>query len=256
MPLKYLGNFWSSLNIPLVNSEVSLTLSWSETGVITSMEKGTFVAGQPNRGGSPETAAFKIKDCKFYVPVVTLSAENDDKLLEQLKTGFKRTIKWNKYRSKMSNQTKNNNLNYLIDPTFINVNILFVLTFENKDDRTSFSKYYVPKVEIKEFNVLIDGKQFFEISVKNKEEAYEAIIEMSKNNDYTTGKLLGYEYFKDHYKLIAIDLSKQIELENPDLKQQINFIGRLEENNAKMFFIIEKEEETTSDFAQNSVVFV
>ena len=97
----------------------------------------------------------------MYVPVVTLSAENDNKLLEQLKTGFKRTIKWNKYRLEMSNQTKNNNLNYLIDPTLTNVNKLFVLTFENEDDRTSFSKYYVPKVEVKDFNVLIDGKPFF-----------------------------------------------------------------------------------------------
>ena len=104
--------------------------------------------------------------------------------------------------------------------------------------------------------MLIDGKLFFEISVKNKEEAYEAIIEMSKNNDYAIGNLLDYEYFKDHYKLIAIDLSKQIELENPDLKEQINFIGRLEENNATMFFIIEKKEETTSEFSQNSVVAV
>ena len=113
----------------------------------------------------------------------------------------------------MSNQTKNNNLNYLIDATFTNVIRLFVLAFENKNDRTSFSKYYVPKAEKKDFNVLIYRKPFFEIPVKNKEEAYEAIIEMSKNNDYTTGNLLDYEYFKDHYKLIAIDLSKQIELE-------------------------------------------
>ena len=78
------------------------------------------------------------------------------------------------------------------------MNRLFVSIFENDDDRTSFSKYYLPKVEIKDFNVLIDGKPFFEISVKNKEEAYEAIIEMSKNNDYTTGNLLDHEYFKDH----------------------------------------------------------
>ena len=90
---------------------------------------------------------------------------------------------------------------------------------------------------------MIDRKQFFEIPVKNKEEAYEAIIEIIKNNDYTTGNLLGYEYFKGYYKLIAIDLSKKTELENPDLKQQINFIGRLEEDTT-MFFIIEKKEET------------
>ena len=170
----------------------------------------------------------------MYVPVVTLSAEDDNKRLEQLKTGFKRTIKWNKYRSEISNQAKNNNLNYLIDPTFTNVNRLVVLTFENEDDRTSFSKNYVLKVEIKDFNVLTEGKPFFEIPAKNKEE----IIERSKNNDYTTSNLLGYEYFKDHYKLIAIDLSIQTELENPDLKQQSYFIGRVEENNATMFFII------------------
>ena len=160
VPLKHLGNFWNSLNIPLINCEKSLTLSSSETCVITSMEKRILVAGQPNRGDSPTNATFKIKDIKLYVQVVTLSAENDNKLLEQLKTGFKRIIKWNIYRSEMSNQTKNN-LNYLIDPTFTNVNRLFVLTFENEYYRTSFSKYYVPKVEIKEFNVLIDEKPFF-----------------------------------------------------------------------------------------------
>ena len=192
----------------------------------------------------------------MYAVVVTGSSEDDNKLLEQLKTGFKRTVKWNKYRSEISNQTKNNNFNYLIDPTFTNVNRLFDLLFENEDDKTSFSKYYVPKAEIKDFNVLIDGKPFFEIPVKNKEEAYEQIIEMSKNNYYTTDNLLDYEYFKDHYKLIAIDLSKQIKLENPDLKQRTNFTGRLEENNATMFFIIQKKEETTFDFSQNSVVVV
>ena len=77
--------------------------------------------------------------------------------------------------------------------------------------------------------MLINGKPFFEIPVKNKEKGYEQIIEMSKNNDYTTGNLLDYEYFKDHYQLIAIDLSKPIELENFDLKQKINFTAKLEE---------------------------
>ena len=94
----------------------------------------------------------------------------------------------------MSNQTKNNNLNYLIDPTFTNVNRLFVLSCSNENDRTSFSKYYVPSVERNYFNVLIDEKRFFEVPVKNKEEAYEQIIEMRKKNDYTTGNLLDYEY--------------------------------------------------------------
>ena len=109
-------------------------------------------------------------------------------------------------------------MNYLTDPTFTNVNRLFVLSFENETDITSFEEYYVPKVEVKDFNVLIDGRPFFEIPVKNKEEAYEQIIEMSRNNDYTTDNLLDYEYFSKHHKLIAVNLSKQIELENPDLK--------------------------------------
>ena len=107
----------------------------------------------------------------------------------------------------MSNQTINNNLNYLIDPTFTNVNRLLVLSFENEADRSSFSKHYVHcimyyvlcSMYIMYLNIFIDGIQFFEIPVKNKEEAYEQIIEISKNNDYTTGILLNYEYFKDHY---------------------------------------------------------
>ena len=120
-----------------------------------------------------------------------------------------------------------------------------------KDHRDSFSHYYVPNVEIKDFNVLIDGKSFFDLPVKNEEEAYEKIIEMSRNNDYTTGNLLDFAYFKENYRLIAIDLSKQTKLKDP---QQINFIGKLLKNTgATMFFIIEKSEETTFEFLQNSV---
>ena len=156
----------------------------------------------------------------------------------------------------MTNLTKTNNLNYLINPTFTKVNRLFVLLFENEEERTSFLRYYVPKVEIKDFNVLIDRKSFLDVPVKSKEEAYEKIISISKNNDYTTGNLLDYEYFSKHYKLIAIDLCKQIKLENPNLKQQINFIGKLEADEATMFFIIEKSEETTFESSQNSASII
>ena len=152
--------------MPLTNCEISLTLTWSENCIITSKatreadpDADPAVAGINN----PTNAVFNITDYKLYVLVVTVSAEDDNKLLEQLKAGFKRTIKWNKYRSDMSNQTKNNNLNYLIDPTFTNMNRLFVLSYKNEEGRTSFSKYYIPKVEIKDFNVLIDGKPFFDI---------------------------------------------------------------------------------------------
>ena len=106
----------------------------------------------------------------------------------------------------MTKQTKTNNLNYLINPTFSKVNRLFVLSFENEDDRTSFSKNYTRKVEIKDFNVLIDGKSFFDAPIKKEEETYKKIIEMSENNDYATGNLSDYEYFSKHYKLIVIDL--------------------------------------------------
>ena len=145
----------------------------------------------------------------------------------------------------------------MIDPKFTKVNRFFFLSFENENDRTSFSKYYVANVQIKDFNVLIYEKSFFDIPIKNGEETYEQIIEMGRNNDYTTGNLLDYEYFSKHYKLIAIDLSKQIELENSNLKQQINSIGRLTRNEgAIMFFIIEKSEETTFKFSQNAVTVV
>ena len=155
--------------------------------------------------------------------------------------------------SQMSNQNKNNNLNYLIDTTFSNVNRLFVLSFENEDDRTSYYKYYVPSEEIKDYNVLIDGNAFFELPIKNIEETNEKIIQITDHSGYyTRGNLLDYEYFKEHYKLIVIDLSKQIELENKDIKQQINFIGNLErDDGAFMFFIIEKSEETMIEFLQD-----
>ena len=245
--------------MPLINCEINLILTWTENCVLTM--KATRDAVPAQRGNpavtkvnNPKNVAFKIKGTKLYVPVVTLLAKDDNNFLEQLKSGFKRTIKWNKYRSEMSNQTKSNHLNYLNDPTFTKVNRLFVLSFEN--DHLFQSIMYQKLLCIKDFNVLIDGKSIFDVPVKNKEGAYEKIMSITKNNDYTTGNLLDYEYFSKYYKLIAIDLSKQIELENPDLRQQINFIGKLEDDKATMFFIIEKSEETTFEFLQNSVSII
>ena len=99
-------------------------------------------------------------------------------------------------------------------------------------------------------------KKFFDVQVKNKEEAYEKNMSVSKNNDYVIGNLVDYEYFSKHYKLIAINLSKQTELEYPDLRQQINFIVKLEDDKATIFFIIEKSEETTFEFLQNSLSII
>ena len=167
VPLKHLYNFWRSLNIPLINCEVELILTWFKNCVLIdklTREADYNVNLDVYEIDNPEDAIIQIKDTKLYVRVVTLSEENNIKLLEQLKSGFKRTIKWNKYRSQMTIQPQNNNLNYLIDPTFINVTRLFVLCFprnNNTDSRYSFSNYYVPKVRINEFDVLINGKSFF-----------------------------------------------------------------------------------------------
>ena len=257
IPLKYLGNFWRSLDIPLINCEITLILSWYKECVLVGRTLRNAPDPQPNPPiaaiESPTSAKFVITDCKLYVAVVILSAENDNKLLEQLKSGFRITVKRKKYISQMSNQNKNNNLNYLIDPTFSNVSRLFVLSFENEDDRSSYYKYYMPSVEIKDYNVLINGNAFFELPIKNIEETYEKITQITDHSSYyRRGNLLDYEYFKEHYKLTAIDLSKQIELENKDIKQQINLIGNLDrDDSAVMFFIIEKSEEAIIEFLQN-----
>ena len=136
----------------------------------------------------------------------------------------------------MSTEAINNNLNILIDPTFINVNRLFFIAYQTADDRQSFSHFYLPKFMAKDFNVIIDKLAFFDLPIKTEEEAYKKIIDISRNNEY---------------KLIAINLSKQQVLqENEDLIQQINYIGRLEEA-ANVFIIIEKKEHTIVEFSQN-----
>ena len=148
----------------------------------------------------------------------------------------------------MTTEAINNNLNILIDPTFTNVNRLFVLAYQTADDRQSFSQFYLPKVMVKDFNIIIDKLAFFDLPIKTEEEVYEKIIDI---NEYTTGNLLDCDYFKKYFKLIAIDLSKQQVLqENEDLIQQINFIGRLTEA-ANVFIIIEKKENTILELSQN-----
>ena len=212
VPLKHLSNFWKSLNIPLINCETELILTWSKNCVLADM---TVDAAADPAIVAPNGLQFKITDTKLYVPVVTLSKGNYIKRLEQSKSGFKRTIKWNENRSQVTIQSHNNNLDYLIDPTFTNVNRIFVFSFtrESEDNkRDSFSHYYIPNVKIKDFNVLIDGKSFFDLPVKNEEEAYEKIINMSNNKDYTSGNLLD---FKENYNLIATDLIKQTKLKDP-----------------------------------------
>ena len=202
--------------MPLINCEVNLILTWSKDCVITnSIGKGKFA----------------ITETKLYVPVVTLSTKDNEKLLQQLKSGFKKTISWNKYESSIKTFAQNRYLNYLINPSFQWVNRPFVLPFENENDRTSHSTYYLPKVEIKDYNVMIDDRNFFDQPINSTSKTYETIrkIATRKDDDYTTDCLLDYPYFKENYKIIAVDLSRQNELDaDPRAIQQINFAANLD----------------------------
>ena len=146
VPLQYLSNFRKTLEMPLINCEVNLILTWSSTCVIT-------------KSTAPEK--FSITDTKLCVPFVAFSTPDNTKLLQQLKSGFMKTINWNKYQSDPKTYAQNRYLNHLVDASFLGVNRLFVLSFKNEDDRKSLSNYYLPKVEIKDYNVMIDGKTFF-----------------------------------------------------------------------------------------------
>ena len=160
VPLKYLSNFWRTLEMSLINCEVNLFWTWSSTCVITN-----------STGAGP----FEITDTKLYVPVVSLSTKENAKLLQQLKSGFKRVINWNKYLSKPELLRRNPNLNYLIEPSFQGVNRLFILAFENDTQRTSHSNYYLPNVEIKDYNITINVEDFFDQPIKNKKITYDNI---------------------------------------------------------------------------------
>ena len=192
VPLKYLSNFWRTLEMTLISYEINLILIWSEKCVLSSDTKST---------------TFAITDAKLYVPVVTLSTPYNAKILQQLKSGYNRTINRNKHQSKVSIQEPNPCLDFLIDPCFQEINRL-VLSFENKDNRTVHTKYYLPTVEIKYYNVMIDGQNFFYQPIKNHLRTCDNIqkIAIGQGDDYTNGCLLDYNYFNNNYKMIAIDL--------------------------------------------------
>ena len=198
VPLKYLSNFWRTLEMPLIHCEVNLILTWSSTCVIATVVDAN------------QAATFEITNTKFYVPVVTLSTQENTKVLQQLKSGFKRVINWNKYLSKPELLAQNPNLNHLVEPSFQGVNRLFVLAFENDNYRISARRYNLPNVEIKDYNIMINGENVFDQPIKNNKVTYENIrkLAIDQGDDYTTGCLINYSYFADTYKMIAVDLSK------------------------------------------------
>ena len=185
--------------MPLINFEVDLILNWSANCVIVYTDV------------TDQGATFTITKTKVYVQVVTLSTQDNAKLLTQLKSGFKRTINWNKYLSKPELLAQNPDLNHLVEPRFQGINRIFVLVFENDTHRASSERYNLPNVEIKDYNVRTDRKNFFDQPIKNDKIIYENVrkIATSRGDDYTTGSLLNYAYFKNYHKMIAIDLSNQ-----------------------------------------------
>ena len=167
MQIKYLSNFWETLEMLLINCETNLILTCSENCAISSATGAT---------------KFKITDAKIYASAVTLLTQNKAKLLQQLKPGFKRIINWNKYQQKVSTERQ----------SFQGVNRLFVLSFWNENDRKVHSGFYLPKVEMKDYNVMIDGKNFFDLPVKSDIRIYYNIQKLgtSQGNDYATVRLL------------------------------------------------------------------
>ena len=200
VPLKYLSNFWRSLEMPLINCKVELSLKWYENCILSSA--GT-------------AATFTITDTKLYVPVVTLKTEDNAKLSKLLNEGFKRSVYWNKYKIILKDYPLNEELRERLDATFQGVSKLFVIAYQRGDDnyvnKEAFNKYFLPKITIEKYNIEIDGRSFCDQVINDSIKQYEEVrrISTGKGDDYTTGFLLGFAYFEKKYKLIAVALSKQ-----------------------------------------------
>ena len=223
-PLKYLSNFFRSLEMPLVNCKIKLNLTWKKECVL------------PTDAGD---AIFIINDTKMYVPVVTLSKEDDKYFIEQQNKGFQRSVYWNEYKTKEQNENAEANMfNYVnLDPSFQGVNRLFVMAYSRVDNnqptRNGQQKYYLPRIGLNKYNVIIDGRNFYDNPIENNIERYRELkkVMIGKGEDYTTGSLLDFNYVLKHYKLVAADLSKQKELDaDPRAIQQIEFKYMLETN--------------------------
>ena len=252
VPLKYVSNFFRSLEMPLVNCKIDLELTWHKDCMISSAD-----------AAANHVVSFMITDTKLYVPVVTLSTKDNTNLTKQLNEGFKRTIYWNQYVSKPFPETphkKTGITRFALDAAFQGVNRLFVLAFEDTRDneaadapaprnlvanqviRNSYRKYFVPRVDITSYNMLIEGRNFYDQPINDSIRKYDEIrkIATGKGDNYATGCFLDYNYFKKNYQLIAIYLSKQRELDaDPRAIQQIEFIGMLE-TRSNVFPILEQ----------------
>ena len=204
VPLKYLSNFFRSLEMPLINCKIHLELNWSNNSVMCDQNGET---------------KCKITNTKLYVPIVTLSTKDNVNLTKQLNERFKRSVYWNECKSKIETKDAddNNASRFPLDASFQGVNGLFVLAFDNtnngdnKVERNSHRKYFLPRVSITNYNVVIDGRNFYDQPINDQIKKYDEIrkIATGKGDDYTKECLLDYQYYKNHYQLIAVDLSKQ-----------------------------------------------
>ena len=235
--------------MPLINCKIHLELNWSSDSLLSNYNSDVDNA-------NPKVK-FKITETKLHVPIDTLSTIDNVNLTEQLNEGFKRSVYWNEYKSKIETKDADNNnvTRFPLDASFQGANRLFVLAFSNSDDadkveRNSYRKYFLPRVDITKYNVLIDGRNFYDQPISDQIRKYDEIrkIATGKGDDYTTGCLLDYQYFKNSYQLIAIDLSKQKELD-ADLRaiQQIEFYGMLT-TKSQVCTVLEKSKETILEF--------
>ena len=231
VPLKYLSNFFRSLEMPLINCKAKLNLTWKKECVLSTDND----AAADNAANNP---VFVINDTKLYVPVVTLSKEDNKDFIEKQNKGFQRSIYWNEYKTKEKNEDVAANVfKYInLDPSFQGVNKLFVMAYNREDGqptRDGRTKYYLPRVDLKKYNVIIDGRKFYDNPIESNVEKYRELKKemIGKGDDYTTRSLLDYDYFNKHYKLVAVDLSKQKELDaDPRAIQQIEFKYMLRTN--------------------------
>ena len=252
-PLKYLSNFFRSLEMPLINCKIKLNLTWKKECVLSTDDD----AAAANAVNNP---VFIINDTKLYVPVVTLSKEDNKDFIDQQNKGFQRSIYWNECKTKEQNEDADNNVfKYInLDPSFQGVNRLFVMAYSrlaNQPTRDGRTKYYLPRIDLKKYNVIIDGRNFYDNPIENDVEKYRELkrVMIGKGEDYTTGSLLDFDYFKKHYKLVAVDLSKQKELDaDPTAIQQIEFKYMLG-TNSTIYWVLEKSKETILDFYKGTV---
>ena len=247
VPLKYISNFFRSLEMPLVNCKVDLEITWIKDCVISS------------NNAADGNVSFKITDTKLYAPIVTLSTKDNTNLTKQLNDGFKRTVYWNEYKAidDSTAAAAADPYTKTLDASFQGVNRLFVLGFargDNDPKRNGYRNYYLPRVDITKYNVLIDGRNFYDQPINDKIRQYDEIrkVPTGKGDIYASGCLLDYKYFKGFYKLVAIDLSKQKELDaDPRAIQQIEFYGKLSVD-AFVLFGLEISKETVLEFCKGT----